>query len=80
MMIYGRILSEHPRKLETGSVLLEGLLEIYRGQVIRISVNKLENMGFFSGKSVALGDNMQDWFSAKEIITGAPLMPPERPL
>jgi hypothetical protein len=57
-MIYGRILSEHPRKLETGSVLLEGLLEIYRGQVIRISVNKLENMGLFSWKSVALGDNM----------------------
>jgi hypothetical protein len=74
MMIYGRILSEHPRKLETGSVLLEGLLEIYRGQVIRISVNKLENMGLFSGKSDALGDNMQDWFSAKEIITGGPLI------
>jgi hypothetical protein len=73
-MIYGRILSEHPRKLETGSVLLEGLLEIYRGQVIRISVNKLENMGLFSGKSDALGDNMQDWFSAKEIITGGPLI------
>jgi hypothetical protein len=47
-MIYGRILSEHPRKLETGSVLLQELLEIYRGQVVRISVNKLENMSTVS--------------------------------
>ncbi|KAJ3644717.1 hypothetical protein Zmor_022427 [Zophobas morio] len=80
MTICGRICSQTQGKLDESSIFCEGLLEPYRGQRVKLNLNKIKNVRLFPGQSVALsGNNTKDWFSVAEAFTVAPLPPSQAP-
>ncbi|RZC36529.1 vacuolar protein sorting-associated protein 11 -like, partial [Asbolus verrucosus] len=81
MTICGRVYYENSAKSKVRSLLIEGVLEWYNGFTTELNVNYINKLALFNGKIVVVkGYNMKDFFVAREIYSGAPLLLPEQPV